>query len=41
MRNKFEINLTRFAARFACPALIIAGSLVLATSAQAQIVYEG
>jgi hypothetical protein len=41
LRNKFEINLTRFAARFACPALIIAGSFVLATSAQAQIVYEG
>ena len=40
LRNKFEI-LTRFAARFARPLLLIAGSLVLATSAQAQITYEG
>ncbi|WP_195930345.1 hypothetical protein [Hyphomicrobium album] len=40
LRNKFEI-LTRFATRFACPVLLIAGSLVLATSAQAQIIYEG
>jgi hypothetical protein len=40
LRNKFEI-LTRFAARFACPLLLIGGSLVLATSAQAQIIYEG
>jgi hypothetical protein len=41
LRNKFEISLTRLAARFACPLLLIGGSLVLATSAQAQIVYEG
>lgn len=44
LRNKcrtFEVILTRFAARFACPALLIGGTLVLATSAQAQIVYEG
>jgi hypothetical protein len=41
LRSKFEIILTRFAAGFACPVLLIAGSLVLATSAQAQITYEG
>jgi hypothetical protein len=41
LRNKFEIIFTRFAARFACPVLLIAGSLVLATSAQAQITYVG
>ena len=40
LRNKFEI-LTRFAARFAHPLLLIGGCLVLATSAHAQIVYEG
>jgi hypothetical protein len=41
LRNKFEINFTRFAVRFACPVLLIGASLVLATSVQAQIVYEG
>jgi hypothetical protein len=37
LRNKFEVILTRFAARFACAFLLV----VLATSAQAQITYVG
>ena len=41
LRSKFEFILTRLVTGFACPVLLIAGSLVLATSAQAQIIYEG
>ena len=36
LRSKFEFILTRLVTGFACPVLLIAGSLVLATSAQAQ-----
>ena len=41
LRNKFEINLTRFAARFACPVLLIGAFLTLATSAHAQVTFGG
>ena len=44
LRNRyrtFEVILTRFTAGLACPALLIGAFLVLATSAHAQIIYEG
>jgi hypothetical protein len=41
LRSKFEIIFTRVAARFACALLLIAGSLVLTTSAHAQVTFGG